>query len=225
MPERIRGPYYSIDWGGVSPSDPNPNLSARRQELNQIITDLKQFKDSGGTPIDAGIIDTVGVLNAFGIETFSSCEGHLDGLGTTYAPYIGIGKVLDPQTRYAVYKPFIDATLDLHNYEQQNPSDTAGIAQKKADIRIIYSNSWRPYLQHAFETRQLIEEYYQSHQPVSEAARLILEGNESDFHLRSASASIQAYLDPSQRAQRLQEFQQEMKAFTLFVGAKFLAKA
>src|SRR5260370_15805017 len=38
---------------------------------------VSAFTDRLGTPIDAGILETVVVLNLLGLQTFQSCEGHL----------------------------------------------------------------------------------------------------------------------------------------------------
>lgn len=38
---------------------------------------VSTFTDRLGTPIDAGIVETVVVLNLLGLQTFQSCEGHL----------------------------------------------------------------------------------------------------------------------------------------------------
>jgi hypothetical protein len=40
-------------------------------------THVLTFTDRLGTPIDAGIVETVVVLNLLGLQTFQSCEGHL----------------------------------------------------------------------------------------------------------------------------------------------------
>src|SRR5437763_8152511 len=38
---------------------------------------VSTFTDRLRTPIDAGIVETVVVLNLLGLQTFQSCEGHL----------------------------------------------------------------------------------------------------------------------------------------------------
>ena len=49
----------------------------------------QEVTDAIGCPIDAGILDTVIALNALGVHTLASCEGHLDhGIA---APWIDVG--------------------------------------------------------------------------------------------------------------------------------------
>lgn len=57
-------PYAAIDWEHAS-----------WEEGCQAV---EQFRDRLGQSIDPGIFETVVVLNLLRIETFQSCEGHLD---------------------------------------------------------------------------------------------------------------------------------------------------
>ena len=49
----------------------------KRANWQEAQTHVSSFTDRLGTPIDAGIIETVVVLNLLGLQTFQSCEGHL----------------------------------------------------------------------------------------------------------------------------------------------------
>jgi hypothetical protein len=53
----------AFDWEHASWQEAKAHVSA--------------FTDRLGTPIDAGIVETVVVLNLLGLQTFQSCEGHL----------------------------------------------------------------------------------------------------------------------------------------------------
>lgn len=54
-------------------------------------TAVETFTDRLGMPVDAGIFETVVVLNLLGLQTFQSCEGHLDH-GCAY-PWVTLNDV------------------------------------------------------------------------------------------------------------------------------------
>src|SRR5260370_29918875 len=59
--------YYRMSAGG-----------AIMQRWDELAKKFSRTTDRLGMPIDAGIFETVVVLNALGIHTMASCEGHLD---------------------------------------------------------------------------------------------------------------------------------------------------
>jgi hypothetical protein len=48
------------------------------QRYQEIYERVSTFTDKLGTPLDPGIVETVVALNLLGLQTFQSCEGHLD---------------------------------------------------------------------------------------------------------------------------------------------------
>src|SRR4051812_12906321 len=55
----------------------------KRVQWRETEMELSKVTDKLGTKIETGILPTVVALNILGINTFNSCEGHLDkGLGT-----------------------------------------------------------------------------------------------------------------------------------------------
>jgi hypothetical protein len=50
---------------------------------------LRRVTDGLGAPIDEGILDTVVAMNAVGLRTSQSCQGHRNGRGTLY-PWVEV---------------------------------------------------------------------------------------------------------------------------------------
>ena len=64
-------------------------VASKSQAWKDLYKYFSHVIDGIGTPIDAGIIDVVVGLNAVGVNTQASCEGHLDH-GNAH-PWIRIG--------------------------------------------------------------------------------------------------------------------------------------
>lgn len=70
----------------------------KRQRWDQLVEALRATTDALGLPIGDGIVEAVVVLNALGLATIASCEGHLDR-GEDGAPYpwIEVEATSDPK--------------------------------------------------------------------------------------------------------------------------------
>lgn len=78
---------------------------------------MAKVTDRSGTPIDAGIMPLVVALNAHGVNTTFSCEGHL-GEGSAF-PYVRIGSTQnDPALHEAEQRKLIEL-LDV--FYQRHP--------------------------------------------------------------------------------------------------------
>src|SRR6266571_1101863 len=78
----------------------------RKQEWQDLTDKVSRITDKLGKPVDPGILETVAALNALGIPTTASCEGHVDW--GTEAPWIDIASN-DPRTNVSIAKLFEEA--------------------------------------------------------------------------------------------------------------------
>ncbi len=68
----------------------------KERELQRIRERVAEIKDALDEPVDEGIKEAVIMLNAMGLRTISSCEGHPErprpeGKGPSFAPWIDVG--------------------------------------------------------------------------------------------------------------------------------------
>lgn len=176
-----------------------------------------QITDKLGKGIDAGIMETVIVLNLLGMPTRQSCEGHLEH--GTCAPWID------------VYAPGLDE-------EEQRFHAMMKHAQQQREQHL----SSKEELQRLFAAaHQVRKEIKQQHSKVSQKAMAYLEAfyrtravpYDQQLVLRgfwlgssrieSLGADFQEIVPLDLRQQKLQAYQQEMSAFTDFLKACWLA--
>jgi hypothetical protein len=167
----------------------------------QVWEDLqKRFKrvvDRLGKHIDKDIMDTVIVLNASGIHTTASCEGHLDH-GAAY-PWIDIGS------------PDIDELAQkiivlLH----EGKRDDEETKQLQRQHRLLY-------LQEEQKLVTLLDAFYQQHQMAYDRHLSIWRFSNGAPRLQSHGADYQEFRSPDEQSQKLKEYQDEMQAFSIYL--------
>lgn len=79
--------------------DQTQNLKRQQKidQLDKIHKDIDKIVDALNRPVDAGIKPTVAILNALGLTTTQSCEGHIEG--NICGPWVDIGPKIptDPE--------------------------------------------------------------------------------------------------------------------------------
>jgi hypothetical protein len=170
---------------------------------------FRKVTDRIGRPIDDGIFDTVVALNALGITTSASCEGHLD---------------------HGLSHPWIDVQLsELTDFY------TPEMAQMSEDIRKMRVRLCESYTP---EMRQLQEEW----ERMRSGERLKLFSMLADFYkdrvvsydrmitfsvlgrIRSQGGDYLSLLPEDERALRMKDYQQEMRAFTEFLKSIYVSR-
>lgn len=176
---------------------------------------ISRTVDKLGLPIDEGIKETVTVLNALGIATRASCEGHLD-FGTC-APWVDIAST-DPRT---------DVSIVKLSQEAQRKCDEN--KKTEQEIRVIFAEVHKARCvvkaYHIEERRKLLAylaEFYED-RCVPYDRRLIIRplGTDGKSRLESQGADCQEVASPEEKVQKLAEYQREMQDFTTFLKQKF----
>lgn len=158
---------------------------------------FKRVVDRIGMRIDKGIMDTVIALNASGIYTTASCEGHLDH-GAAY-PWIDIGHA-DANT--------LEQKILLSLSEgKQEDKETKQLQQKHRNL----------HLQEEQKLVALLDFFYQHH-PFSYDRHLsIWRFPKGAARLQSHGAEYQQFRPLEEKALKLKEYQEEMQAFTVYL--------
>lgn len=153
--------------------------------------------DKLGKPIDKNIKETVIVLHVLGINTTSSCEGHLDH--GTYAPYIDI------ETKEILYL-----------------SEKLKEATKKEQVKEIIKEIENKNLEERKRIVAYLDEFYKKRKvPFNE--QLMIKGlARGRSRLESQGADLQKIEFEEIKKKQLLQYQDEMREFTAFLKRKYL---
>jgi hypothetical protein len=187
-------------------------ITHKQREWEQTAARFYTATDKIGMNIDSGILETVIALNALGIETSASCEGHLDhGIA---APWIDIEAKSASEDVRRVAQIFTRAD---EAFERQNlpPADIEAMfaeahrEQKRVKtIHLEQRTKLMKYLAAFYATRQVPYDQIIAIHPRDTAGRARLE---------SLGADLQLIVPPTMREQKLTEYQQEMQELTAFL--------
>lgn len=188
---------------------PVPEISRgeKESELARIRTRVRELRDALGKPVEAGIEETVVFLNAHGLPTTQSCEGHLDPSEEhrkSLAPYAEIGFRIE------------EGELIPHGEDYTlTPEGQA---------------KWRENVKFQARTLELFDEFYQDRQ-VSVGTRVAFRsiGAYGEFRITNVGAdTLQQFVesgllsrdDPEVR-EKHEAYRAEMEAFTEFLKRKY----
>jgi len=185
-----------------------------------LATTFTRMTDKLGTGIDTGILETVIALNAFGIETVASCEGHLDhGTG---APWIDLEALSASEQSRHVARLFTRAN---NAFEQQ----TLPIAEVEALFAEAHREKERVKVLHLAQRQKLIgllTAFYQNrHVPFDRLLVVHPRDTTGRSRLESQGADFQNVVPLEQRQRKLAEYQEEMQAFTVFMKEVYFESA
>lgn len=182
------------------PADWNPPaLSPKDKHWLDISHRLYEVTDRLGRPIDDDIFSTVVMLNVFNINTFGSCEGHIDH--GTAAPWIMIE---DPAS---TRRELVD--MVAKGEKSENFEELAKLV-KEANLR------------ERMKLNDLLQEFYQQDINVFDDRRLIIRTlNMGIGSFESVGAELQASRPLDLRIQKLTEYRDEMDQFCLFLRRKY----
>jgi hypothetical protein len=176
---------------------------------NQVWVKLRRLfervTDSLGKGIDSGIIDMVVALNAAGIRTNASCEGHLHR-GKSY-PWIDIEC---PQAD--ALEAEILQCLDQDQRESAERSKkTRSLIQKHRDL----------LLEEERKLANLLDAFYRVHPMEYDRHLILFRLVKGQCRLQSHGSEYQGLRSSSERVAKLQEYQDEMRAFATFLKERF----
>jgi hypothetical protein len=184
----------------------------KQEEWEELAVKFARTVDKLGTGIDTGILETVIALNALGIETAASCEGHLDhGTG---APWIDIEVLTVSEQSRQVARLFTRA----HQAFEQQTLPTA-------DIDVLFAEAHREkervkllHLAQRQKLMDLLTAFYQNrHVPFDRLLVVHPRDTTGRSRLESQGADFQNVAPLDKRERKLVEYQEEIQAFTAFL--------
>jgi hypothetical protein len=179
------------------------NWSDQEAEVNNI-------RDCLGKPVDQGIRETVIVLNVLDFVTCGSCEGHVDwGM---LAPWVDFRGERGKEAA-RIFRQAVEAQA-----AGQSRDHVDALCQKAHALK---KEAERPMLEKALLLGRHLDDFYRGRQ-VPFDTRLVIEKYTSRVRLINQGAIFQSVRDAETRAQKLTEYQQEMRDFTLFLKAVYL---
>lgn len=169
--------------------------------------------DGIGAHIDPAIMNAVVGLNALGVNTEASCEGHLDH-GNAH-PWIRIGApdtdTLEDKLREARQKV-------LNASEGEREQVFATYSGLEACLKPLHMHEWDKVI-------DLLDSFYEWHTAPCDS-RLIVSDllGSGQFFLQSQGAVRQDTRDAKLKAAKLKACQDEMRAFAAFLKKRFLGE-
>lgn len=172
--------------------------------------------DRLGLPVDEGIKESVVALNVFGINTSGSCEGHLDrGIA---APWIDVQA---KKTREGeALKQQADALFENAETREKEGAPPEELDQIYKEYHRLRKEIKRPDLEEVKKLMQQLIDFYADRKVPFDTQLTIAQGR-----LQSQGAILQEIADLSTKEQQLHAFQEEMRAFTIFLKDKYFAPA
>jgi hypothetical protein len=161
--------------------------------------------DRMGMPIDAGILDTVVALNAAGIRTKASCEGH---------------------SRRAKAYPWIDIqcpqadALEAEILACLDQDSRAGKGRSLKTKDLIHRHR-SLLVDEERKLARLLDQFYHVHSMEYDRHLVLVRFIKGECRLQSHGSEYQEYRSASERAEKLKEYQDEMGAFASFLKEVF----
>lgn len=203
-----------------------------REQIWQGVSDLvDNCRDKLGYPIESGIKPVVIGLNAHGINTTMSCEGHTDR-GRIY-PWVDVG-FSDPSElfvgEFRLKQPLVERFgVDIEELDEaakNNPELAKELRRideelNEAALTPECEEARRKKREHIVKTQALLDEFYNARK-VSEEIKLHMDQRS----LHSGPNDNKEFRDKRQlfvslMARRLPEYQTEMTTFAEFLKQKF----
>lgn len=177
--------------------------SAKEQQWQKAIDKIHQLErgDPHGLNIDQKIKGTVIGLNAFGINTIMSCEGHADH-GSGY-PYIKI------------------SANEAFQYDRE--ANEAYVLQRHADYERLREASKKVNGELLIKLQGYLNEFYSSRE-ASPDIKLVAElMSHGPIYLRNQGFDTQEDATSNEKSANLGRFQEEMEMFGKFLETKFFS--
>lgn len=168
--------------------------------------------DGCGTKIDPGIMNAVIAFNAIGVNTTASCEGHLDW-GNAY-PWIRSGVTgvddLENELRQA-----------LKAYQNAASDDRVKLCD---EYYAIATRVQKLHVQEELKLTKYLNAFYKQHEMDYDKHLVIERTISGECILQSHGANLQEIRDPSERAAKLKEYQNEMQTFAEFLKRQYFGE-
>ena len=237
---------HSVDTGDVSSQIENGQINGqeaedpkKRAEWEKTKNEVMRITDKLGKGLDEGIIETVVAFQVLGINTFQSCEGHVDHESESPSPYIDVatpglekdGKKVDKMYKIAnaIRRPtYLRAAFNNLTGKAVSKDEIYHLEVQAQEMNEQLREKNAPEVQ---KVQGLLNEFYQD-RSVAEDTRLFIDqyfihgegrlrptgADELEQQIKSGSVNLE------ERKRKLETYQSEVAAFTTFLRNKFLKK-
>ncbi len=193
-----------------------PEKLAEWESMSQ---QVNSWTDKLGKPVDENIKETVIVLNLLGLKTVRSCEGHLDS-GCSY-PWVDMD----------LSNPHFDELSKKHDellmqIKSEAKKDNLSESEQEAlnaliqDRRAIADEIDLLLHEKIDPIHQLFTNYYQEHSTSYERTLYVLPFRLA--RMRSLGSDFMGTLQSAEKAEKLQQLQDEMGKFTDYLIVQYL---
>jgi hypothetical protein len=175
---------------------------------------FKFVTDRLGKPMDRRIIPVVVALNALGIKTYQSCEGHSEDIHRSYpwvmvdVPEVGAFH----EKALAIAYAHADETPRRYSFEEHGELMRLADLEKKQVV----------------QARQAIDSYlhdfYAEHEPIIDEAKIEVMEGMSFYIIQPTGLEEQAGRKKTARKRFLKIYQQEFQAFADFLKQCYYAQ-
>lgn len=202
MQEEIQAPDEFRLMGQTPPSD-------ARENWNRLAQQYAIEADRLGNGIDADIMETVVALNAHGIRTVASCEGHLDhGIA---APWVEV-RSEDTQNIAELRRRSFQLEDEI-NREEREGEDEQRLDDLYRENLAVLKELRVHRLQELAKVYELLQLFYRQH-PRDPDDMLVIQAN---GQIISNGAQFQEIRDDETQKRKLAAYQKEMLLFTEFL--------
>lgn len=213
----------------------NKIINRRKKKWLKEKSETDSWADATGMPIDNGIKNIVIALNAAGLVTTASCEGHL-GHGIS-APWVDIAASDEPEERFIDENKIFQKYADKYGTSLENIKRMTNIPEDiywKARKECSENPETEEYRQWDKKTQEigrkaenLVKEFYKDRK-VSRTSRLIVRSVADRYQIANGGKD---YRQPSRKMSReakkhlesrLVKYRAEMNCFAEFIKEKYL---
>jgi hypothetical protein len=171
----------------------------KQRRWDEVTKRVERIVDGLGEHVDAGIREGIVALNALGIHTHGSCEGHVD---------------------WGIHSPYIDIQAEIpHELEEEFKRLSKEIDSNRSKFMEVRDEIHRRNLEEQKKIIPYLDAFYGGRE-VPSGRRLILESSILG-RLESQSARFQEIEDEQTKRERLGEYQEEMDAFVSFLKGEY----
>lgn len=186
----------------------------KEQCWQEMVARVDKITDKLEKPVDEGIKETVIVLNLLGYTTVQSCEGHTErGVSGPWVDIVPGGIETLIQRRHQM----IARVVEARKQKQLEEEDIGHV------LREIDEAAREPMIQLAEKLLACLTVFYQEHQAPYDSI-LMFRRLDLGYRLECYGTSLQSGVPALPRHnERLPQYQEEMRAFTTFLKARYFA--
>lgn len=214
---------------------PEASKSERELAWEQKLREVEGFVDASGRGMDEGIKETVAALNLLGLETSASCEGDVDeGIPV---PWVRVEAPNEPTERFSGENEAFVLVARKYGVPVESVKRGEVMDYYWEAVRACVDNGeteefleWRGKNQRLMQkTSGFLEEFYQDRDVPSNIRLIIDELPRGGFEIHNGGEDFRPNKEEALSreekdalAQRLAQYQEEMRQFTRFVREKYL---